>query len=267
MVNEQACKVLQELDSVSTQKDSSKVYIYIDGCFDLPHSGHYNAIRQAKNLGDFLYAGVNSDQDVLETKGPALLNCKERCEIIKHCKFVDKVIPDAPYALRKDFVQSIGCDFWAHGDDPCIDKSGVDVCQYFRDENMFKEFKRTEGVSTTNITAKLLKMAEDLKNETTDENGKSSRNSTPMRMMERIADPPKQTFLQTSRRIVNFANQNLPKENDTIVYIQGTFDLLHHGHMRRLELAKQLGDFLYVGLWDDEMTRFYKGDLYPVQSI
>jgi choline-phosphate cytidylyltransferase len=84
-------------------------------------------------LGDFLYAGVNSDKDVLETKGPSLLNCKERCEIIKHCKFVDKVIPDAPYALRKDFVEEIGCDFWAHGDDPCIDKSGVDVCQYFRD--------------------------------------------------------------------------------------------------------------------------------------
>jgi len=37
--------------------------------------------------------------------------------------------------------------------------------------------------------------------------------------------------------------------------------------MRRLELAKELGDFLYVGLWDDEMIRYYRGDLYPVQSI
>lgn len=37
--------------------------------------------------------------------------------------------------------------------------------------------------------------------------------------------------------------------------------------MRRLELAKQLGDYLYVGLWDDEMTRYYKGDLFPVQSL
>lgn len=43
--------------------------------------------------------------------------------------------------------------------------------------------------------------------------------------------------------------------------------MLHHGHLRRLELAKQLGDFLYVGLWDDEMVRYYKGTLYPVQSI
>lgn len=63
---------------------------------------------------------------------------------------------------------------------------------------MFKEFKRTEGVSTTTLTAKLLAMADDA---------------------EKNAAPPKQSFLQTSRRIVNFANQNLPKENDTIVYI------------------------------------------------
>tara|TARA_B110000914_G_C15201462_1_gene326408 strand:- start:169 stop:324 length:156 start_codon:yes stop_codon:yes gene_type:complete len=51
----------------------------------------------------------------------------------------------------------------------------------------------------------------------------------------------------------------MPKPNDTIVYIQGSWDLLHHGHLKRLEAAKKLGDFLYVGIWDDEMTSFYKG--------
>lgn len=59
----------------------------------------------------------------------------------------------------------------------------------------------------------------------------------------------------------------MPKLTDKIVYIQGSFDLLHHGHMKRLEEAKKLGDFLYVGIWDDEMTRFYKGEVYPIQSI
>ena len=37
--------------------------------------------------------------------------------------------------------------------------------------------------------------------------------------------------------------------------------------MKRLEEAKKLGDFLYVGIWDDEMTRFYKGEVYPIQSL
>jgi len=58
---------------------------------------------------------------------------------------------------------------------------------------MFKEFKRTEGVSTTSITAKLLKMAEALEDQT-DSDGTPSL-STPSRLMEKIIDPPKQTFL------------------------------------------------------------------------
>jgi ethanolamine-phosphate cytidylyltransferase len=42
---------------------------------------------------------------------------------------------------------------------------------------------------------------------------------------------------------------------------------LHHGHLKRLEAAKKLGDFLYVGIWDDEMTRYYKGQQYPIVSL
>jgi cytidyltransferase-like protein len=49
--------------------------------------------------------------------------------------------------------------------------------------------------------------------------------------------------------------------------VQGSFDLLHHGHLKRLEEAKKLGTFLYVGIWDDEMTRYYKGNHYPILSL
>ena len=59
----------------------------------------------------------------------------------------------------------------------------------------------------------------------------------------------------------------MPKSTDTIVYVQGSYDLLHHGHLKRLELAKQQGDFLYVGIWDDEMCRYYRGENYPIQSL
>lgn len=67
---------------------------------------------------------------------------------------------------------------------------------------------------------------------------------------------------------MNFANDNnIPKETDRVVYVQGSFDLLHHGHLKRLEAAKAMGDFLYVGIWDDEMTRYYKGQSYPIISL
>ena len=46
------------------EKESKKKYkrIYIDGCFDLMHSGHFNAIRQAKELTEHLVVGVVSDE-------------------------------------------------------------------------------------------------------------------------------------------------------------------------------------------------------------
>jgi glycerol-3-phosphate cytidylyltransferase-like family protein len=47
---------------------------------------------------DILVCGVNSDDDLFKTKGPTIMNAKERNEIIKHCKFVDEVIEDTPYS-------------------------------------------------------------------------------------------------------------------------------------------------------------------------
>ena len=93
-----ASKVLEEVEKKESQ-DSHKgsVRIYVDGGFDLVHSGHYNAIRQAKAMGDWLVAGVNSDEDILKVKGPTILNVKERSEILKHCKFVDEVAPNMVY--------------------------------------------------------------------------------------------------------------------------------------------------------------------------
>lgn len=40
------------------------VRVYMDGCFDLMHYGHANALRQAKALGDELVVGVVSDEEI-----------------------------------------------------------------------------------------------------------------------------------------------------------------------------------------------------------
>jgi len=73
--------------------------------------------------------------------------------------------------------------------------------------------------------------------------------------------------LATTIGLSHFTNKRAPKATDKIVYVSGSYDLLHHGHMKRLEEAKKLGDYLYVGLWDDEMTRYYRGENFPVTSI
>lgn len=50
----------------------------------------------------------------------------------------------------------------------------------------------------------------------------------------------------------------------TIVLTNGTFDLLHVGHVRYLEEARSLGDILVVGLNSDASVRRYKGPGRPV---
>lgn len=54
------------------------VRVYMDGCFDLMHYGHANALRQAKALGDVLVVGVVSDEEIIANKGPPVLSMEER---------------------------------------------------------------------------------------------------------------------------------------------------------------------------------------------
>ena len=116
-------------------------------------------------MGDSLVVGVNSDSDLLKNKGPTVMNVQERSEILKHCKFVDKVVADTPYTPTVELLKELNCNFYAHGDDPCIDANGLNLNEYFAGIGMFKQFKRTEGVSTTDITGKLLALAEYTLNE------------------------------------------------------------------------------------------------------
>jgi glycerol-3-phosphate cytidylyltransferase-like family protein len=82
---------------------------------------------------DVLVLGVNSDADLLKTKGPTIMNNSERNEIMRHCKFVDEVIEETPYSPYLQFLDDINCQFYAHGDDPCFDSNGVEITQIFKD--------------------------------------------------------------------------------------------------------------------------------------
>jgi ethanolamine-phosphate cytidylyltransferase len=74
-------------------------------------------------------------------------------------------------------------------------------------------------------------------------------------------------FLPTSRRIVQFSEGKEPKQNDKVVYVDGTFDLFHVGHIEFLKRAKALGDFLIVGVHEDQTVNAIKGSNYPLMNL
>ena len=58
----------------------------------------------------------------------------------------------------------------------------------------------------------------------------------------------------------------LQRNAKTVVLANGCFDLLHVGHVRYLEAAKQLGDVLVVGLNNDSSVQKLKGPQRPLMS-
>ena len=69
----------------------SKV-VLVTGGFDPLHSGHIAYFRAARELGDHLVVGVNSDEWLTRKKGRPFMPFEERCAIIKELACVDEVI-------------------------------------------------------------------------------------------------------------------------------------------------------------------------------
>lgn len=58
--------------------------------------------------------------------------------------------------------------------------------------------------------------------------------------------------------------ENLKKQHKKIVFTNGGFNILHVGHIRSLQDAKQLGDVLVVAVNSDDSLRRLKGVNYPL---
>ncbi len=81
------------------------------------HFGHANALRQAKEMGDYLIVGVHNDEEIRKNKGPPVMTQQERYKAVRACKWVDEVVEDAPYTTQLEVLDQYHCDFCVHGDD------------------------------------------------------------------------------------------------------------------------------------------------------
>jgi rfaE bifunctional protein nucleotidyltransferase chain/domain len=67
-----------------------------------------------------------------------------------------------------------------------------------------------------------------------------------------------------SRRRLNALGRDLRLKRKKVVFTNGTFDLLHIGHVTYLQKAKRLGDVLIVGVNSDRSVKSYKGPGRPL---
>ena len=103
---EEASKLREEL------KKQGKQVVFTNGCFDILHVGHMTYLEEAKEFGDYLFVGVNSDESVKRLKGPTRpINSEDdRAELLAGLKAVDYTViftEDTPVELIGELKPSI----------------------------------------------------------------------------------------------------------------------------------------------------------------
>ncbi|MBQ9254904.1 MAG: D-glycero-beta-D-manno-heptose 1-phosphate adenylyltransferase [Bacteroidales bacterium] len=136
-------------------KMKGKKIVFTNGCFDLLHKGHIDYLSKARELGDVLILGLNTDNSIKRIKGETrpIQDEDSRAFILASLVCVDYVVmfdDDTPYNL----INTIKPDVLVKGADykkedivggAIVEKNGGEVTTI--------EF--LDGYSTTNIIKKI----------------------------------------------------------------------------------------------------------------
>lgn len=93
--------------------------VFVNGTFDLLHSGHIHLLNYAKSLGDFLYVAIDTDERVKEKKGQSrpVYNLQERIFHLQNLKPVDVVLSFGSDEQLESLVKIVKPDIMIVGSD------------------------------------------------------------------------------------------------------------------------------------------------------
>lgn len=121
-----------------------KVITY--GTYDLFHQGHYNLLKRAKALGDYLIVGITSDYfDKSRGKFNVHDDLMTRGENVKKTGFADKIVIEEYVGQKIDDIQKYNVDIFTVGSD------WKGYFDYLNEYCKVIYLERTEGISSTKI--------------------------------------------------------------------------------------------------------------------
>jgi D-glycero-beta-D-manno-heptose 1-phosphate adenylyltransferase len=88
-------KIVPEADAtIIRESHAQQRLVFTNGCFDILHVGHIRYLTAARQLGDILVVGLNSDNSVRQLKGPdrPINSEADRAEILAALAVVDHVV-------------------------------------------------------------------------------------------------------------------------------------------------------------------------------
>ncbi len=144
------------LGIIKKAKRKRKKIVFTNGCFDILHAGHVDYLKKAKDLGDLLVIGLNSDESVKKIKGKSrpLNNELRRAKVLSALSYVDYIVifeENIPTILIKD----IKPDIHVKGSDWKLKKlPEKKVLDRYDGEIVFIDI--VEDISTTEIINKIV---------------------------------------------------------------------------------------------------------------
>ena len=148
-----AQKIVQKRGvSVISKTDVEDTVVWTNGVFDILHKGHFELLKFAKQQGDILIVGINSDASVKRLKGDdrPFNNALIREQQLLQLPWVDKVVvfeEDTPI----EAIKNNGPDIIVKGGDYTV---ATTVGNELADVKIFPTVK---GFSTSNIVDKVNK--------------------------------------------------------------------------------------------------------------
>jgi glycerol-3-phosphate cytidylyltransferase len=146
---------IEAIEVVRKLKEEGKKVVFTNGCFDILHVGHLRYMNEAKECGDILIVGVNSDDSVRRLKGPTRpINSEEdRAEMLCGLKAVDYAViftEDTPVEIIEGLKPSIHVK---GGDYKKEDLPETEVVE--RNGGEVRILQLVAGKSTTNVVNKI----------------------------------------------------------------------------------------------------------------
>ena len=146
---------------VEERKKKGNTIVFTNGCFDILHMGHTSFLQQARQLGDLLIVGLNSDDSVRRLKGPhrPVVPMRERAAILSSLAGVDYITifdEDTPMNL----IATLKPDILVKGDDYTKEEVvGKEIVESYG--GRVELIKLLKGVSTTSIIERIVQTAKD----------------------------------------------------------------------------------------------------------
>ena len=156
-LKEKVVSLDQALKNLKAWREKNKKIVFTNGCFDIVHPGHIDYLSQARDLGDILVLGLNTDQSVRRlNKGSnrPINDERTRAYVLAGLASVDLIVffdEETPYNLIKLLQPNV----LVKGNDYEVEKIiGFDILKENGGEVITIPF--LEGYSTSSLIKKII---------------------------------------------------------------------------------------------------------------